>query len=129
MTHKEIRKRKREAEKETLSQKLRITYEKSGLTVKEISKITGVKANTLTSWFTGSRFPKTATALLVIDKIEKYFDTSRKEYIDKQGCRNMYVDKIFTILTTMPPNEQGKAIIEVYDSLPTISSLRPPKAE
>lgn len=127
MTHKEARKRRQQAEKEELSFKLREVYEKSGLTVNEISRITGFKAATLTSWFIGVRFPKNESAKAVIDKINGYFDTSRREYIDKEMCRNLYIDKVYTILTTMSPKEQGKALIDVYDTLPTVSSPKPPK--
>lgn len=129
MTHKEARQRRKQEEREKTSQKLRKIYEESGLTVKEISKITGFKASTLTSWLTGTRYPKPASAKVVIEKIEKYFDSDRIEYIDKEKCRNMYIDKVFKILTTSPVKEQGKALVEAYDSLPTISSPKPVNKE
>lgn len=125
MTHKESRQKHKQEERENLSQKLRTVYEESGLTVKEISKITGIKSSTLTSWFTGNRYPKPASAKIVIEKVKKYFGTDRREYIDKNKYRNMYIDKVYKILTTLPMAEQGKALIDVYDSLPTVSSPRP----
>ena len=41
----------------------------------------------------------------------------------------MYIDKVFKILTTSPVKEQGKALVEAYDSLPTISSPKPVNKE
>lgn len=129
MTHKEARQKRKQEEREKLSSELRKVYEDSGLTVKEISRITGVKFSTLTSWFTGTRYPKPASAKAVIEKVKKYFSSDRTEYIDKNKCRNLFVDKVYKALTTLPAAEQGKAIINAYDSLPTVSSPRPMNKE
>ena len=122
MTLKEIRKRKQLAEKETISEKLRIAYETSGLTVSEISKITGVNKSPLTAWFCGNRTPKKGTADAVIAKINGYFEGSnKKEYIDKNECRNLFIDRVYNVVTTMPHERCGKAIIDIYDELPTVT--------
>lgn len=122
MTYKEIRQRKRRIERESISEKLRNAYEVSGLTVQEISKITGYNYNTLTAWFCGNRTPKKATAELVISKIKKYFEYDDKaEYIDKKGCRNLFIDRVYQAFTTMNPEQLGKEIIMIYDTLPTVT--------
>lgn len=125
MTHKESRQKRKQEEREKIAQDLRKLYEESGLTMKEISRITGVKFSTLTSWLTGKRYPKPSSAKLVTEKVRKYFGTDRTEYIDKGKCRNLFIDKVYKALTALPAAEQGKAIIEAYDSLPTVSSPRP----
>jgi transcriptional regulator with XRE-family HTH domain len=122
LTLKEIRKRKQLAEKETISEKLRTAYETSGLTVSEISKITGVNKSTLTAWFCGNRTPKKGTADAVITKINGYFEGSdKKEYIDKGECRNLFIDRVYQAFTTIPYERCGKAIIDIYDELPTVT--------
>lgn len=122
MTYKEMRQRKRRTEREAISEKLRDAYEKSGLTVQEISRITGHNYNTLTAWFCGNRTPKKATAELVIAKIKTYFEhDDRAEYIDKKGCRNLFIDRVYQAFTSKNPEQLGKEIIAIYDSLPTVT--------
>lgn len=120
MTHKEARQRKKKEEQEKISTRLRQLYDESGLTAWEISKITGVKRNTLISWFNGYRCPKKATAEMVEAKIANYFNKG-KEYIDKQACRNYFIDKVYDVFTKVDKSKQGKAIVDIYDSLPTVS--------
>ena len=109
MTYKEMRQRKRRMEREAISEKLRDAYEKSGLTVQEISRITGHNYNTLTAWFCGNRTPKKATAELVIAKIKTYFEhDDRAEYIDKKGCRSLFIDRVYQVFTSKNPEQLGK---------------------
>lgn len=123
MTHKEAKEKKKQEEKEEILKRLRYVYEESGLTTNEISKITGIKRSTLISWFTGNRCPKKVTAKMVEEKIENYFNKG-KEYIDKQACRNYFIDKVYDVFTKVDKSKQGKAIVDIYDSLPTVSKKR-----
>jgi len=123
MTRKEQKKKQKEEEQQKILKRLRRIYETYGLTYKEMSRITGVNVHTIVSWLTETRCPKKETAKKFEEKIRNYFRHGR-EYIDKEYCRHLFIDKVYEVFTSLPVEEQGKAIIDIYDSLPCVSRTR-----
>lgn len=124
VTRKEQKKLRDNAERELRLEKVRELYQQSGLTYMEISRITGIKQNTLACYFTGRRVPSDKTVQLIQQKINCYFERGT-EYVNKQAQRNRFIDGIYKILTELSPKEYGKAIIALYDGLPTESIKKP----
>ena len=109
------------ASRERRRKAVRELWEQSGLSYQELSKITGIKLNTMSCYILGKRVPTEAGLNDIKKKVENYF-AGGNEYINKQGSRAMFTDGLAEILKTKEPSEYFKEIVGLYDRLPTATT-------
>ena len=99
-----------------LNERIKKAYEKAGVSYKTLSKITGVKTNTLSCWIHDKRTPPDYVVEMTEEKVEKFLK-KENEFINKTLYREMFIKKICKI-----NNSNEKIIYEIiraFDSLPT----------
>lgn len=102
------------------SERVKIAYEKSGLTYDALAKLIGVKRNSLACWITGRRNPSDIITSLIEEKVSVYLNGGG-EYINKDECRNSFAEDVCDVLANVPLGEQPKEIMNAFDRLPTVS--------
>ena len=112
---------RKEASRERRKRAIRELWEKSGLSYQELSKITGIKLNTMSCYILGKRVPTEAGLITIKAKVENYF-AGGSEYINKQGNRAFFTDSLAEILKTKEQSEYFAEIVGLYDRLPTVTS-------
>lgn len=112
---------RKEASRERRKRAIRELWEKSGLSYQELSKITGIKLNTMSCYILGKRVPTEAGLIAIKAKVENYF-AGGSEYINKQGNRAFFTDSLAEILKTKEQSEYFAEIVGLYDRLPTVTS-------
>lgn len=115
----QLQKERREKENRERLEKIRSLYEESGLSYTEFASVAGCKRNTIACYLTGKRVPPKKTLQDIDRRIKNYFSNGN-EYIDKNSCKKLFADKVYSIILKNANNPDAlyKLIIDLYNSLP-----------
>lgn len=85
-----------------------------------MSKLTGIKQNTLACYITGKRNPSDITTKAIEQAITAHLQGD-SAYINKTLYRDLFMEQVYDILTNVPESQQPIEIMKAFDALPTVN--------